>query len=158
MQDERSGQVLVLGGAQVTVPARVVDWLRRAAYAEIGSAAEAIDIAAFATDREAHPEWFRAPAQSLRETYALLDAIGWSGTVPPIAVRIDLREDCWALMRALTAALEFADEDVERGLASERDAEVERVGVLCDFMAAAEARIDALAVQEGAVAVLDIAA
>jgi hypothetical protein len=43
----------------------------------------------------------------------LLDAIGWSGAVPPSAVQIDLREDyCWALMRALTEALEFADEDV----------------------------------------------
>lgn len=35
------------------------------------------------------------------------------GGGPPSAVQIDLREDyCWALMRALTEALEFADEDV----------------------------------------------
>jgi hypothetical protein len=104
MQDEISGGQWQVGGTQVTIPARVVDWLRRAAYAEIGSAAQAIDTAAFAKDREAHPEWFRGPAESLRETYALLDAIGWSGTVPPAAVQVDLGEDCWALMRALEAA------------------------------------------------------
>ena len=46
----------------------------------------------------------------------------------------------------------------ELDLASERDAQVERVGVLWDFTAAAQARIDALAVQEGAEVVLDIAA
>jgi hypothetical protein len=96
------------------------------------------------------------------------DAIGWSRTVPPLAVRIDLREDGWGLMRVLAGALEFADEDVsemargdvehaEQDLVSGPGAEVERVGALCDFMAVAQARIDALAVQEGA-AVLDLAA
>jgi hypothetical protein len=170
MQDENiPGEIRAECTTQVTIPARVVDWLRCAAYAEIASAAQAIDTAAFAKGREAHPEWFRGPAQSLRETYALLDAIGWSGTVPPAAVQIDLGRDCWALMRALEAALEFADEDVseppcgdlghaERGLASERDEQVERVGALWDFTAAAQARIDALAVQEGAEVVLGIAA
>jgi hypothetical protein len=154
---------------QVTIPAKAVDWLRRAAYAEIGSAAQALDAVAFATDREAHPEWFRAPAQSLRETYALLDAIGWSGTTPPEDVQIDLGKDSWALMRALTVALEFADEDISerasgnaehdgRSLAPERETEVERVGVLCDFMAATQARIDTLAVQEGTDDALDLAA
>jgi hypothetical protein len=170
MQDHlipRHGQVS--GGALVTVPANVVDWLRRAAYAEIGSAAQALDTAAFATDREAHPEWFRGPVENLREIYALLEAIGWAKTDPPLGVQIDLSEDSWALMRVLAGALELADEDVrevvrgevkhaERGWAPERDLEAGRVGALCEFMAVAQARIDALAVQEGAGAVLDIAA
>ncbi|HEY5045213.1 MAG TPA: hypothetical protein VII53_05095 [Solirubrobacteraceae bacterium] len=171
MQDHRNPhQAFVPGNApQLTIPAKAVDWLRSAAYAEIGLAAQALDAVAFATDREAHPEWFRAPAQSLRETYALLDAIGWSGTLPPKDVQIDLGEDGWALMRALTAALEFADDDVSerasgnaehdgRGLASECEAEVERVGVLCDFIAAAQAHIDTLAVTEGTGDALDLAA
>jgi hypothetical protein len=170
MQDDIiPGEAGMQGGAEVTIPAKVVDWLRRAAYAEIGAAAQAIDGVAFAIDREAHPEWFRGPAESLRETYALLDAIGWSGTVPPAAVQIDLGRDCWALMRALEAALEFADEDAsepphngvehtEQRQARQRDAHVERVGALSDFTAATQARIDALAVQEAAAAVLGIAA
>lgn len=95
MQDEMIGQGQVLDGAQVTVPAGIVDQLRRAAYAEIGSAAEALDMVAFSIDREAHPEWFCAPTERLRESYALLDAIGWLRTVPPVDVRIDLHEDCW---------------------------------------------------------------
>lgn len=95
----------VSGGALVTVPASVVDWLRRAAYAEIGSAAEALDTAAFASDREDHPEWFRGPMQNLREVYALLDAIGWAKTLPPLGVQLDLSEDSWGLMRVLGSAL-----------------------------------------------------
>jgi hypothetical protein len=162
--------VRVLGGtAQVTVPAMIVDWLRRAAYAEIGSAAEALNEAAFDTEREAHPEWFQAPMTNLKEVYALLDAIGWSRTVPPVAVAIDLREDCWALMRALGGALEFADEDVseaarhgaehdEQAPSPVRGGEDERVGVLWDFIVEARACIDEMAVREGEGYVLDIAA
>ena len=158
------------GGAMVTVPAGIVDWVRRAAYAEIGSAAEALDTAAFSTDREAHPEWFCGPVESLREVYALLEAIGWAKTDPPLGVQIDLSPDGWALMRVLSSALEFADEDISQtacsivehaqpqDLAPERDAESERVGVLWDFKASAQARIDALAVREEAGAVLDLAA
>jgi hypothetical protein len=171
MQDEMIGGGSVTNGAQVTVPAIIVDWLRSAAYAEVGSAAEALDTVAFANDREAHPEWFRGPAENLREIYALLDAIGWSKTVPPVAVQLDLHEDCWALMRALQGAAEFADEDsseavrgdveqAERGLALVHNVEAERVEVLWDFIADAQARIDELAVQEGDGErfVLDIAA
>ena len=160
----------VLGGALVTVPASVIDWLRRAAYAEIGSAAEALDTAAFASDREDHPEWFRGPMQNLREIYALLNAIGWSRTLPPLGVQLDLSEDSWALMRVLTSALEFADEDLSetacsmvehaepQDLTPEHDVESERVGVLYDFMERAQARIDALAVREEEGTVLDLAA
>lgn len=160
----------VSDGALVTVPASVVDWLRRAAYAEIGSAAEELDTAAFSSDREGHPEWFRGPAESLREIYTLLDAIGWAKTLPPLGVQLDLSQDSWALMRVLAGALEFADEDISetacsmvehtepQDLTPERDGDVERMGVLCDFMATAQARIDALAVREEEGTVLDLAA
>jgi len=95
-----------------------------------------------------HPERFRGLAENLREIYALLDAIGWAKTDPPPGGQIDLGEDGWALVRALTSALEFADEDASepargdaerdgRGSAPERGAEVERVGVLCQFIDAA---------------------
>jgi hypothetical protein len=170
MQDDYAHNGRVSGGALVTAPASVVDWLRRAAYAEIGSAAEALDTAAFSTDREAHPEWFRGPVQNLREIYALLDAIGWAKTNPPLGVQIDLSEDSWALMRVLAGALEFADEDASESARSavryseqqdmrpEPDADVERVGALSRFMAVVQARIDALAVREEARTVLDLAA
>jgi hypothetical protein len=160
----------VSGGALVTVPASVVDWVRRAAYAEIGSAAERLDTAAFSTDREAHPEWFCGPVESLREVYALLEAIGWAKTDPPLGVQIDLSQDGWALMRVLSSALEFADEDIsqtacstvehaaQHGPVDEPDAEVERVGALWEFKASAQARIDALAVREETRTVLDLAA
>ena len=170
MQNEMIRQRLVLDGALVTVPASVVDWVRRAAYAEIGSAAERLDTAAFSTGREAHPEWFCGPVENLREVYALLEAIGWAKTDPPLGVQIDLSEDGWALMRVLSSALEFADEDIsqtacsmvehaaQHGPVDEPDTEVERVGALWDFKASAQARIDALAVREEEGTVLDLAA
>jgi hypothetical protein len=163
MQDDMIGQ------AQVTVPAMIVDSLRSAAYAEIGLAAEALDTIAFASDREAHPEWFRGSAENLREVYGLLDAIGWAKSVPPVAVQIDLREDyCWALMRTLHGAAGFADDDdasqaacgdvEQRSLTLGHDAEAD--AALWDFIADTRAGIDQLAVEEGEGEgfVLDIAA
>jgi hypothetical protein len=169
MQDENSpSDTHTPASAQVTIPARIVDWLRRAAYTEIGTAAQALDTAAFALDREAHPEWFRGPAEHLRETYALLDAIGWSQTTPPTATPIDPHENCWALMRALVAALEFADEEVnesirslehtERGILPEPYIEHERARALWNFTATLQAHIDTLAVEEGTDTALDLAA
>ncbi len=172
MQDEMIGGGSVTNGAQVTVPALIVDWLRSAAYAEIGSVAEALDTVAFANDREARPEWFRGPAESLKQIFALLDAIGWAKTDPPDGVQLDLREDyCWALMRALQGAAGFADDDDasedaacgdagQRGLALVNNLEARRMSVLWDFIADARAAIDELAVEdgEGEGFVLDIAA
>jgi hypothetical protein len=147
----------------LTIPASIVDWLRRAAYAEIGSAAEALNDAAYASDREAHPEWFGPPAENLQEIHALLETIGWSKTTPPTTVQIDLRENCWAFMRVLAGALEFADEDADEetardpALAHDGNAE-QRTGELWDCIAEARARIDELAVEENTGFVLDIAA
>lgn len=150
----------VSGEMLVTVPASLVDWLRRAAYVEIGSAAEELDTAVTSIGREAHPDWFPGPMQSLRETYALLGAIGWAKTDPPLGVQIDLSEDGWALMRVLASALEFADEDIsemassiaehpeQHDLPSESDTGVERLATLWSFTATTQARIDALAVRE----------
>jgi hypothetical protein len=77
-------------------------------------------------------------------------------------VQLDLHEDyCWALMRALQRAAEFAEDDsseavrgdaeqTESGLALVHDVEDERVSVLWDFIADTGAGIDELAVEEGA--------
>jgi hypothetical protein len=169
MQDDMIGVGSVTNGAQVTVPAVIVDSLRSAAYAEVGSAAEALDTVAFANDREAHPEWFRGPAESLKEIFALLDAIGWAKSAPPVAVQIDLREHyCWALMRTLHAVAEFADDDdasvavsgdvEQRRLTLVHDAEAD--GALWELIADTRAGVDEIAVEEGNGEgfVLDIAA
>ena len=148
-------------GAHVTVPAIIVDRLRSAAYAEIGAVAEALDTVAFASDRELHPQWFRAPAENLRQIFALLDAIGWAKAVPPIPLGIDVRRDyCWALMRALHGAAEFADDDLtetmsgdveqaEEDLTVAERLETERVGALWGLIADARAAIDEWAVEDG---------
>lgn len=148
-------------GAHVTVPAIIVDWLRDAAYAEIGSPGEALLTDAFSRDREAHPEWFRNSAESLKQIYELIDAIGWARSVPPVPVRLDVREDyCWALMRALLGAVDFADDDVTETTSAdveqtEQDSllaqalEAERVGALWDLIVNIRASIDEWAVEEG---------
>lgn len=101
------------GGRSLTVPAGIVDGLRRAVFAAIGEAGEAINEAAFAKDCAEHPEWFTVPTNDLVEMYELLEAIGWAATVPPVSVRVDLRADGRALMRALRGALDFARADTE---------------------------------------------
>ena len=142
-------------GFRVTIPAVIVDWVRRATYAEIGLAAEKLDTAAFASDREAHPEWFLGPAANLHESYALLDEIGWSKTTPPLAVQIELHDYGWALLRCRapwsSPTRRSATTSARTSSTLDRvpDAVVERVGTLWHFTAEAQARIDALAVQEG---------
>jgi len=147
---------------QVIVHPHLVDWLRRATYAEIGSAAEALDTAAFAQDREDHPERFRAAAQSLRESYALLDALGWAKITPPAPVPIDLNGQGWALMRVLNSAAEFADEETYE-VSRDTDGQVmagdnARVCELYDFTDDVRGRIDVLAVNDGAPAIPELAA
>jgi hypothetical protein len=88
--------------ALVTIPAHLVDWLRQAAYTEIGLTAETLDTAAFSTNREAHPEWFRGPTETLRDIYALLDIIGWTKTTPPNGLQINPGENSWTVIRILT--------------------------------------------------------
>ena len=148
-------------GAHVMVPAIIVDWLRDAAYAEIGSPGEGLLTSAFSREREAHPEWFRGPAETVKQIFALLDAIGWAKSVPPVPVRLDVRADyCWALIRALLGATEFAADDVaetrsadveqtEQDLLFAQNLDARRVGALWDFIADARASIDEWAVEEG---------
>lgn len=149
-------------GAQVIVHPRLVDWLRRATYAEIGVAAEALDAVVTAGDREAHRDRFRAPMQSLRESFALLDTIGWAKTDPPVAVPIDLGENSWGLVRALDSAQELAGEEVYEvsrdidGQALAGDAE--RLCQLYSFTDEVQGRIDMLAVQEATQFIPDLAA
>jgi hypothetical protein len=159
-------------GAHVMVPAIIVDWLRDAAYAEIGSPGEALLTNAFSHDREAHPEWFRNSAESLKQIYELLDKIGWAKSVPPVPVRVDIRENyCWALIRALLSATDFADDGVtettsadaeqaEQDLLFAQDLEAKRICALWDLIANARASIDEWAVERGngEGLVLDIAA
>jgi hypothetical protein len=163
MQDHYAPAACTLdAGAQVIVHPRLIDWLRRATYAEIGSAAEALDEAAFANDREAHPERFRATAQSLRESYALLDTIGWAQTDPPTAVPLDLDKDSWTLIRALDGAQEFADEETYE-ISRDTDGQAltdehNRAGKLHNLIDEVRQRVDMLAVQETAQTIPDIAA
>jgi hypothetical protein len=108
--------------------------------------------------REKHPEWFLGPVQDMRGICELLDAIGWARMVPPVGARVDLRTEQRALMSALGGALEFAEADAEEAVRRDhakqvgpvqRDAEIERVGALRDFIAEAQARIDVLTATEG---------
>lgn len=151
--------------ASVTIPASVVDWLRRATFAEIGTAAEALQAVAFAGDREAHPERFRGPVESVRESCALLDAIGWARSAAPLPARVDLQRSGWTLTRALTSAVESADENIEelareQGIYASPDliSECERVNELDEFASMVQTRIDELAVTEGATGTFDLVA
>lgn len=100
--------------------------------------------------------------QSLRESYALLDAIGWAKTDPPVAVPLDLGENSWALVRALDSAQELAGEEVYE-VSRDTDGGVlagehARLCELYDFTERVQGCVDMLAVQEAAVSFPDLAA
>jgi hypothetical protein len=143
------------GGRSLTVPAGIVDGLRRAVFAAIGEVAEAINESAFAKDRAGHPEWFTVPTNDLVEMYELLEVIGWAATVPPVSVHVDLWVHGRALMRTLRGALDFAEADVKEAArtpaeqsgtarSAEHGAAIEHVEALRDFIAVAQARLDAI--------------
>lgn len=166
MQDDYAHSQHIPNDALVTIPASIIDWLRRAAYAEIGLTAETLDDAAFSTDREAHPEWFRGPAETLRHIYTLLDTIGWAKTTPPCSLQIDPSENSWTIIRILTKALEFADEDTSETAPSDTEptttpassTATERANTLWNIMASVQTHTDTLAVKDTADDTLDIAA
>jgi hypothetical protein len=103
-----SGERLLL----VTIPAELVEQLRQGAFVAIGAAAHAIDGVVFSGKRGAHPEWFRGPAEDLRELCGLLDVIGWEGEMPEIDVRLELEALPRGLLKALRAAI---DTEAEKG-------------------------------------------
>jgi hypothetical protein len=139
----------------LTVPAGIVDGLRRAVFAAIGEAAEAINESAFAKDRAVHPEWFTGPTNDLVAMYELLEVIGWAAMGPPVDVRVDLWAHGQVLARTLGGALDFAEADAEeaasvpaeqsgRARSTEHSAAIEHVEALRDFIAVAQARLDAI--------------
>jgi hypothetical protein len=156
-QDRQTGQAGEPSGSKgqelITVPAGIVDGLRRAVFAVIGEAAEAINESAFAKDRGDHSEWFVIPTNDLVGLYELLEVIGWAESAPPVGVQVDLRANGRVLMKALHGALDFAEADASEAVRAavepsgtaglgERAAEIERVGVLRNFIAVAQPRFD----------------
>ena len=143
------------GGRSLVVPAGIVDGLRRAVFAAIGEAAEAINESAFAKDRAEHPEWFTVPTNDLVEMYELLEVIGWAATVAPVSVQVGLWAHGRALMRALRGALDFAKADAEEAArvpaeqsgtarSAEHRAAIEHVEALREFIGVARPRLAAI--------------
>lgn len=139
----------------MTVPVGIVDGLRRAVFAAVGEAAEAINESAFAKDRAEHPEWFTGPTNDLVEMYELLEVIGWAATVAPVSVQVDLWAHGRALMRALRGALDFAEADAKEAArtpaeqswtarSAEHGTAIEHVDMLRELIVVAQARLDAI--------------
>lgn len=142
----------------LTVPAELVGLVRSALLAELGRAAEELAGVVERRGHEDHPEWF---AQALRRhdaARALLDTIGSGNTDPPVEVGIDLRTHRQALTAALDVALLVGDEELaeteqvdaeraQRGEPSKREATIERVLALREFVAAVRWQTDCLGAQ-----------
>lgn len=158
-QDRQTGQVGEPSGFRdgrfVTVPAGIVDGLREGAFAAIGKAGEAINEAAFAKGRGENAKWFHGPMTELEEMFALLDVLGWTETVALVGVEVFLWADGRALMMALQEALGFAEADAGEAVCraaehpetaglAEHGAMIEHVEALRDFIAVAQARLDAI--------------
>jgi predicted RNA-binding protein len=103
------------------IPAARIPGVRDGLLCLLGDAAEAVNAAVDRRDRELHPEWF-VPARDLFErACALLDQIGWDGTLQPQATRIDLDEHGCTLQEAVEVVLEVAETDVEEADLTDRE-------------------------------------
>ncbi len=125
----------------LTVPAVIVGDLRDGTYAALGLAASEIDCAVCRRDRDTHPERCIGQLERLDAARSLLEALGWSMTIPPVDVRLELSRNPGTLATVLDAALMFAEDDLRE--AQRRDAELTASGDTPQHDAIAN-RIDAL--------------
>ncbi len=137
----------------LTVPAVIVDDLRDGAYAELGSAANEIDCAVCNADRDAHPDRCISQLEYLDAARALLEVFGWSRTVPPVDVRIELPGNQGVFLAVLDGAVAFAEDDLReverreaelaaRGQAPQHDAPAKRIEALRVFAASVCSQAD----------------
>jgi hypothetical protein len=99
------------GGGVVVVPASLVDLLRESLVSALADCAGEIE-----DEGREHPGGLDGRLERLGAYRSLLEVVGFQGTVPPVAVRVDLSAHRWALVSALRGR-----RDCERylGLAAE---------------------------------------
>jgi hypothetical protein len=139
-----------------TLPAEMVGPIRDGLHTALGDAAQRIEDVSTKPERERHPEWYAEPREHYRSVCRLLDLIGWGGGGESSAdAELDLRENAWALMAAVDAALVLAEEQwherdridaerTERGEAPRGDAISEQFERLRELRWAVRLRVSGL--------------
>jgi hypothetical protein len=96
----------------ITIPARIVRYLREALHSQLGMAAEDISEASHEVGQE-RPMLYVEPLERLDRSRALLDLIGWKDTAEEGPATINLIGHRQMLLRALQAQL-IAERDMSR--------------------------------------------
>jgi hypothetical protein len=107
------------------IPAEVIGDVRMSVLCLLGDAAEEISQALTRPQVEFHPEWFVDGRDELERACALLDLIGWDGTLRPQSTEAHLDEHGRTLRDALRRFLPLVETELEEvGLNDERRAQL----------------------------------
>ena len=102
------------------IPADLIPDVRAAVLCMLGDGTEAISHALALPEHEMHPEWFVQGRDETERTCALLDEIGWDGTLRPQATRIDLDSHGATLREALKRYLPLVENWLEEAPLNDR--------------------------------------
>jgi hypothetical protein len=102
------------------IPADLIPDVRAAVLCMLGDGTEAISHALALAEHELHPEWFVKGRDETERACALLDEIGWDGTLRPQATRIDLDPHGTTLRQALERYLPLVENWLEEAPLNDR--------------------------------------
>jgi hypothetical protein len=92
------------------IPAELIPEVRTAVQCMLGDGTASISDFVTLPEHELHPEWFIQGRDEFEHTCALLDEIGWDGSLRPQATRIDLERHGATLREALGRYLPIAED------------------------------------------------
>ncbi|MGC2372386.1 MAG: hypothetical protein WA484_00785 [Solirubrobacteraceae bacterium] len=113
------------------IPPQIIAYVRDALHSVIGQAAERIANVADWSREEQCPVWYVEHLERLERVFALLEVLGWSEADCSSAIRIDLCEHRWALLKALEVLALDAQDDLDEldlGIKLSRTARLRRGG------------------------------
>jgi hypothetical protein len=96
-------------------PPQIVGYLRDALHSVIKQVAERIASVADWSREEQCAVWYVEHLERVERAFALLEVLGWSERDRSSAIRIDLNEHRWALLKALEVLALDAQDDLDLG-------------------------------------------
>ncbi len=111
------------------IPPQIVGYLRDALHSVVKQVAERIVCAADWSREEQCSVWYVEHLERVERVFALLEVLGWSERDHSGAIRIDLNEHRWALLKALEILALDAQNDLDEldlGIESPRTARLSK--------------------------------